>query len=498
MAIADLKTPYSDGWWLKRLHDKLRVQEKKCEALQRRYEGNAPLPFVSDIQRDAVRWFVEKSRTALERVIVLSVLSRLRIRGIRTSVDSDEGGDGDAMKLYRASHGPLWSRQAMKMALVMSLSAVIVGKDEKTGNLIVTAEDPRLCAWISNPADPYDVRAGLKLFYDDVLQADVAYLYLPGRMRRAVRPRKRKPGSDDVRFNPASFTWDDELIGDEALIGSGPESGVTVESGDIKWLQEKDGQPVLCPLIPYYNEDGMGEFEPFIPQIDRINQQLLQRMTIATVQAFKQRALKGAPRKDPDTGEVVDYSAILTADPGAVWLIPETAEIWESGEVDLSGILAAIRDDITDLYATSGTPGYLANPDTANQAAESASLQREQTTFKVDDRKDIFEPSHLLTWQQMFRAAGDLERAKPGALELMWAPADRLSLTERASAVAQTKGVVPIEKQLIDIMGYEPAEAARCITLLHDDLILAQQMALAAAAAGPAPQTAGAGNAGQG
>ena len=44
---------------------------------------------------------------------------------------------------------------------------------------------------------------------------------------------------------------------------------------------------------------------------------MLQRMTIATIQAFKQRAFKGLPKTDPDTGEEIDYDSIFTADPGA-------------------------------------------------------------------------------------------------------------------------------------------------------------------------------------
>jgi hypothetical protein len=56
--VIDTSMPYSDGWWMKKLYDQLRVQQKRCDALQRRYEGNAPLPFVSDIQKSAVKWFV--------------------------------------------------------------------------------------------------------------------------------------------------------------------------------------------------------------------------------------------------------------------------------------------------------------------------------------------------------------------------------------------------------------------------------------------------------
>jgi hypothetical protein len=45
----------------------------------------------------------------------------------------------------------------------------------------------------------------------------------------------------------------------------------------------------------FENEDGQAEFEPHIPLLDRITDGLVQRMTIALAQAFKQRAIKGVP-----------------------------------------------------------------------------------------------------------------------------------------------------------------------------------------------------------
>lgn len=472
--MIDTSVPYSDGWWLKKLYEQLRVQQKRCTALQLRYEGNAPLPFVSDIQKSAVKWFVEKSRTNFERVIVNAVLSRMKIRGIRTAVDSDEGGDALAFTEWRRARGKLFTLDIHKMMLAMSLSYGIVGKDSD-GGLLVTAEDPRLVTAICDPANPYKVLAGLKLFHDDVNDADVAYLYLPGRLMVAKKPRKRAPGSSDIKFNANAFSWDADILND---LG---EVVYENKSGPIDWLAEtdEDGNVIggLIPLVPFVNEDGMAEFEPFIPQIDRINQQILQRMTIATIQAFKQRAFKGLPKTDPDTGELIDYDSIFVADPGAVWNIPLTAEIWESGQVDLTGILMAIRDDVKDLYGTSGTPAYLASPDAANASAEAASLQREQTTFKVESREDRVDPSHQLMCELIFKTLEDEQRSVPGSIEIIWAPVERFSMTERASAIAQTKGVIPRYQQLTEIWGMDPAQADRAMSELTDDLILDQQYA---------------------
>lgn len=464
----DTSVPYSDGWWLKRLYDQLRIQQRRCQPLQDRYEGNPPLPFISPIQREAMRTFMEFAGTNFEALIVDAVLSRLKIIGIRTAVDSDEGGDAEAFRTWTTARGKLFTRDAHKMALAMSQAYVIVGKDAD-GNLLVTAEDPRLVTAITDPADPYKVRAALKLFHDDVADQDVAYLYLPGRLMVAKHARKRRPGTSDVRFNPAAYEWDLDILNS---VGEVVYEGA---SGDIPWLQETDTLPAMVPVVPFVNENGLAEFEPHLRPINRIAHQILQRMTIATIQAFKQRAIKGLPITDPKTGEKIDYDGIFVSDPGSIWHLPATAEVWESGEVNLQGILLAVRDDVKDLAATSGTPLYTVTPDAANGSAEGATLQRETNTFKVEARQDRFEISHQKVGELIFRTLGELERATPGSIEIIWAPAQRLSMTERANAIAQTRGVISRYQQATQIWGMTPAEADRNASELVDDLILDQQ-----------------------
>ena len=468
----DTSVPYSDGWWLQRLHNQLRYQRTECQRLWDRYEGNAPLPTVNNNQAEAVRWFIGQSRTNWERLIVAAVLSRLRIRGIRTPVDADEGGDVLGFKMWKKARGKLWALDVHKYALAMRRGYVIVGRDPD-GNLLVTAEDPRQMTAITDPADPLKVIAALKLFYDEAHQQDVAYLYLPGRILVARRDRSVLTPLLGNMFHPQAFSWDEEFIATE---------------GEPDWLQETaDGLPARCPVAVFENEDGLAEFEPFIPLLDRINQQILQRMTIATIQAFKQRAMKGLPKTDPGTGEVIDYNQIFVADPGAIWNIPASVEIWESGAVDLGPILMAIRDDVKDLAAVSGTPLYSITPDAANGSAEGASLQRETLTFKVEQRMDRWELSHELVAELIFRTLGDAERAVPGEIEIMWAPADRPSMSERANAIAQTKGTIPRYHALTEIWGMDPAMADRAMTALAHDM--AQDAAMAAAGV-PVPRPA--------
>jgi hypothetical protein len=333
--VIDTSVPYSDGWWLKRLYDQLRVQQKRCQALQSRYEGNAPLPFVSDIQ-NAVKWFVEKSRTNFERVIVNAVLSRLRIRGIRTAVDSDEGGDAEAFTTWRKAAG-----QAVHPRRAQDGAGDVDGvRDRRQGRRRQPARHRR------GPAARHgDHRPG------EPVQGAGRAEAVPRRRRRRGRrlPVPARP-ADGREEAPQARPGLDRTSGSTRAFVLGPRhpqrrsasSSTRARPATIDWLAETDDDGNVTgrrvPVVPFVNEDGMAEFEPFLPQIDRINQQILQRMTIATIQAFKQRAFKGLPKTDPDTGEDIDYDSIFVADPGASGTSRDR-EIWESGQVDLTGIL---------------------------------------------------------------------------------------------------------------------------------------------------------------
>src|SRR5438270_967212 len=103
------------------------------------------------------------------------------------------------------------------MALAMAQAYVIVGKDD-VGEVLVTAEDPRLMTAMVDPANPYKVLAALKVFRDEVADEDVSYLYLPGRRLIAKKPRKGRATTPNIRFSAAAWSWDLSTLGDLATI----------------------------------------------------------------------------------------------------------------------------------------------------------------------------------------------------------------------------------------------------------------------------------------
>ena len=468
----------SDGWWFQRLAAQLQIQARECQALHDRYLGKAPLPWVEQSMEKSVAWFIGKARTNLERLIVGAVISRLRVVGLRTPGEADGDGDQEAWARWIKAGMPLVLADMVKMRASMGRAYIIVGQ-RPDGSLLVTAEDPRLVTAVMDPTDPARAVASLKMLYDDVRQEDVAYLYREGRLRVARRPRASRPltGGKVVapRFSRA-FVWDDDVTDvDGAVLVEGA-------SGPIDGLAQFDGNGVFVggmnPVVPFVNEDGMAEFEPHIDLLDRISLLWLQLLTIIAFQAFRQRAMKGAPRTDPKTGEVIDYSAIFEWAPNALWNVPAGVEFWESQPGDTQGVILAIRDALKDLAAVSFTPLYSITPDVANGSAQGASLQREGQVFKVENHQQRLAPGLGRVDDLMSAYEGT---GRSGA-QVMWNPAERFSLAERGSAASQVKGILSNETIWAEILQLPPDMYSRIKTQLADDLLLSQQYAAVKAA----------------
>jgi hypothetical protein len=436
----NVDTRLSPGWWFARLAKDQTRRIERLDTLWDRFEGRPPLPEVDatvDVKRRRV-WeaFQRKARTNYAELIVEATRERMTPVGFRTGADDDENGDRRARDIWVANELPVECADVHEMMLVMGEAYTIVGPPDTDGIPVITAEDPRQCITAHDPARPSRVRAGLKWYYDAEAGQDVAYVYLPGQVHVARREAGRSSAlGKSFRLSPQAWDWDDD--------------------------SPRQLPADLMPVVRFRNRRGEGEFEPHTDHLDRINHMLLQRLVIATLQAFRQRAVKGVPVKDPKTGQPIDYTDIFTSDPGALWLLPATAELWESGQVDLSPLLTGVRDDVRDLAGVTRTPLTYLAPDAANSSAEGASLQREGAVYKAEDRVTRASPSWARTMSLAFRFSGDAQRADLRAIETLWRPVERFSLAERFDALSKGKGMVPWRSLMTDVLQYAPDQVAR-------------------------------------
>lgn len=437
----DTATPLSPGWWLHRLMGKLEAKRPGYQTLWDYYSGDALIAPLNPSKsvRDAYRRLMYMSRTNFAELVVEAVRERMKVVGFRTGADGDDLGDKEAWRIWQANELDADSGLIHRAMLTMGDAyAIIGGEDDEIGAPVITPEDPREVITEHDPVRRRKVIAALKLFCDDVAGLDKAVLFLPGKVYKAA-----KDSTDQNTY----------VAGDLGAWDWVPNTPEILPSQTI-------------PVVRFANRAGLdgcsvGEFEPHLAILDRINYELLQRLEIATMQAFKQRGIKGLPLRDPQ-GNEIDYTDVFSADPGALWQLPATADVWESGQVDLSGIRDSIRHDVQDLAAVTRTPLFYLTPDAANGSAEGASLAREGLVFKTEDRLMQTGESYEQAMSIAFDHAGDAARASRGDMETIWASPERFSLAERydAATKAQAAGV-PWRSTMQTVLQFSPQEIER-------------------------------------
>lgn len=455
--------PDSDGWWLKRLAKKLADRQKRLNTLYSYFEGDPPLPEGAEAARRAYRAFQKKARANYAELIVSSLQNCVTPTGFR----SGEQGRPDQIAQR------IWDRNALDIEIVEIVESMLVMGDSygmvspvvdfELEVPVITAEDPRQVTTIHDPVQQRKIRGGLKMFHDPELGLNFAYLYRPGYVR--VARRKATRANATITFDPRSWDWDEERSVDDLPAN-------------------------FMPLVRFRNRRGIGAFEHHTDLLDRINHMILQRMVIATMQAFRQRAMiekePGALPDEDEDGRPIDYDDLFSADPGALWRIPAAVELWESGQVDLTPILSSVKDDVKELAAVTSTPlSYLNPAEAATQSAEGVQAIREGRSFKAEDLIKRVTQGVLDLQRRAFEV---LEEPTPDDLRMTWAPVERFSLAERADAASKA-GDMPWRTKMTYIWQFPPEQVDQMEAERAADLLAAS---IAAMQAAPAPVPAAA------
>lgn len=443
----------SPEWWLSRLTKALRAEREGkswkatkdrldgptgrpgLDLLGRYLDGEPPLTRVSTGWRDALRPYVRMARLNVAELVVGGAGDRIVPIGWTTSQENDLDGDPEAAKIATENHLDIVGADMARNMLSfrrghLMLSAPRAGSDIPT----ITSEDPRNMMVATDPATGA-VRAAVKVGRDDWTNTDMAWLYLPGRVYVARTGKSKRLELDSGANLPKGF-------------------GSTV------------------PIFTAHNFDGVGEFERHLDTLDRINDGIFERIVIAKYQAFRQRAVKGLPDRDEDTGEEIDYSDVFNADPGALWQLPAGAEMWESGSADLTPVRMAVQDDLEHLAAVTRTPLHMVNPDAASGSAAGAETMREANTFRVRDRRRRANVAYAECISACLTAIGHGDRSGVHSIRTLWEPIEIISTTGRAAAMRDAKqGGVPFEAAAIDFGGYEPADLPRLRGARASDLL---------------------------
>lgn len=458
--MSTTKARYSDEWWFDRLLTKFDEKPKRPKANlgdSRKYDykrtewleylwayhtGCPPLAQRSANWGDATKEFLRLSKNNFGGLLTTALLNRVQFQGVRKVGTQDPAGDADVRR-FLSGNGSFFD-DAEEFAGALGEGYILVGPSAEEGGVaLATAEDPRSMVVITSPRNPYQVLAGLKMYYDDLDETFVAAVYIAA---------DKLNGIDTDHL--VTYTA-------EGRAGDAPPMSLDKWKVDSERSFDLDVQGLGVPIVPLTSPKRIGQLEPHLDLLDRITEGISDRLWALKYQVFMQRAIRSddLPDIDPETGKYVNYDEIFAADPGAMWKLPKDADIWESKQINVQEVLAPVRDDLRELSAVSGIPLPVLLAESANGSAEGATVTRESVSFLAEDRIRRWSPSAVRVAKLGLAYSG-----KPfdGEYEAVWGPVERLSLGQKMAAGRDAvQASVPVKAIWGDVMQMPPETVAR-------------------------------------
>lgn len=423
--LTEAQVPGTDDWYLVQIATEMGAGFERLAMLESYDEGT----FVVDTQADpavqeAYKRFANRARLTFGSTIVDQTVGRMNLRGFRTAAEDDANGDAEADRLMRLNHFTRQFREMQRKKTLHGRAFFVVGHDD-AGEPFVTMRDGWQVGVRMNALRPWVVDAAVILTRDDVLELDIITLLRLSEsgepyMRVAVKETKETTFPNDGTQWAPGTEWD--------------------------WQATAALPFDRIPVVPFQNPDGLGEFEKHIDSLDRITEDILERLTITAMQAFRQRAIEtgeeGLPEYYPEghekAGEQINYDEIYKGGPAALWLLPKGAKIWESAPVDPASLTEPEKKDLEHLAGISATPLYAFNPDVEG-SAEGAKLQRETIRTKIVDRRQLDDEALAIAMSLIFQAYGDQSRADPSEITTIWGPIEYVSKADVSEAARAAK-----------------------------------------------------------
>ena len=420
------------GEWLPVLAKRLDDCAPRVRLLRSYMDGNAPLPEAGRNTAESWKRFQQESRTNWGQLILEAVTDRIVVKGILVNGDAQSEVAQRAQRIWRDNRMDSVFQDWLRDGLALRRSFMMVWSDE--GRARITADAPDSMSIAEDPLQPWRVRAALRCWRDRDNETDYALVMADGAFQQFTRPSR---------------------IDDKSTL-TGLVQG--------KWDADSDPEPAGSPpVVVYNNPGGLGEYEPHLDLINRINNGILDRRVIQAMEAFRQRALKakentaGLPKKDAE-GNDIPWHEIFAPAPGALWDLPPGIDIWESTPTDLRPLLEASKDDIRQLSAVTRTPLPILMPDNTNTSAAGAIAAESGYISKCGTRLAEAKIGLEAILVKALEAEG-VEGLEDLTVTVEFEPVERVSTSEKFQAAQAAKGAgLSIKAIQRDILGWGPDE----------------------------------------
>lgn len=441
-----MATPVTVDEWLPVLTKRLDDARPRIDLLRSYTNGQAPLPEGGKNIRAAWEAFQRKARTNLGELVVEAVAERIICNAL-TVAGSAQDND-EARRIWTENRMQVALGDTVRDMLTVGVGYMVVGAEG--GRPVVTSEKPEFMYAATDPLRPWIARAGVKVWRDVDAGMDFAFVWANGEKQKYMRAMF-EPGPQKQLLTKASGKW--ERSGDPEQYTGGP------------------------PIVVFQNHDGTGEFESHLDIIDRVNKDTLDRLVTVAMQAFRQRYLEGGLPKVDEDGNAIDYAAIFTPAPGAMWDLPAGVTLRETQESAQSilAMLSAEKDDLRNLAAVTRTPLPMLVPEGQNQSAAGAEFSKEGLVTKSKDRIERVKPAGS---EVLSRAMRIVNPDFDSMVELGFSDPTFVTFAEKHDANVKAKaGDVPWRTRMLDILGY-PGPVVDQMQVELEEERLAAQLAL--------------------
>lgn len=415
--------------------------------------GRAPLPEMGSNLRESWIAFQKKARSDFGGLANTSLSNRIVPLDIQIGNDESSAALSVARRVWRDNRLDIAVPEAIRDCLDTRLGYLVVGRDRETGEAVVTREAPERFIAANDPVRPWRTRAALKVWRDADAKRDFAQVWIEGQSQLFTRDAQTISG-----------TWISSVLDVRVPVGSG-------------WLPASDpelfdGRPPIVVL-----ERPAPFLEQHYDLIDRLNLGKLQRLVTTAMQAYRQRAVKGGLAEKDADGNAIDWSRVFDPAPGALWDLPEGIDIWESQVTDITPMLDGEKSDAREFSAMTGTPLPDILPDSANQSAEGAATAKEKQIFQAGKEIKRLSPGIAVAIVHALRVEGvDLAGQ---TVEVLWAPPEHVSMSEKFAAAAQGKAAgLPVKYLMRSILGMSADQIDQAMV----DLAAEQAMSATSAA----------------
>jgi hypothetical protein len=413
--------------WLPVLAKRLDDRRARVDLLMSYVTGDAPLPEMNRATREAWARFQREARTSYGLLVVEALTDRFVPNGVRVGDDDVSEASIAARRIFRDNRLSVVFPDAARVAFTCSVGYLIVGED--AGKAVITAESPEFVTTAPDPLRPWVSRAAIKVWRDEDVRFDFAFVWANGIRQKFARP------INDHNLRP----WRTAADGTWTPLGT-PEP----YEGNV-------------PVFALDNKGGVGEFEPHLDMLNGLNRSKLNRLTTVAMQAFKQRMLEGGLPETDEAGNTLNWAQVFEPSPGAVWDLPEGVKVSElaDGAQGIMAMLAAEKEDVRAFAGVTKTPLPMLMPE--NDSAAGAENQMSGLNSKAKDRISRFKPPLALAMVYALRIEGFKD---VGDVEILTEEPEHVTISEKYAAAAQANGLLAIRTIQRQILGMSQAAIA--------------------------------------